>query len=242
MPSIPQAFCNFRELINFCVSHGRILSGVLSAASSRAWTLASTRRSWLSSHKSCGVNWFSKQTAMHWPSPAEEILGLKGREYQSVPLVHIPLYVFRRNFAMGHILWGVTWQLHIFISNRSSAFFRVIRLICFVTQLTAVLHAGSLVSCHIFRSPCLYFNNRSRPGRSLFISKSVILLVDNLYAEAIEAVKSHAALSASNPELISTLRDISSEEASKAIQICVFFNRFRGILNFDMIQYVVYYW
>jgi hypothetical protein len=89
--------------------------------------------------------------------------------------------------------------------------FRAIRLICFVTQLTAVLHAGSLVSCHIFRSLCLYFNNRSRPGRSLFICKSVILLVDNLYAETIEAVKSRVILSASTPELILTLGDIGSE-------------------------------
>jgi hypothetical protein len=39
---------------------------------------------------------------------------------------------------MGHILWGVTSQLLIFVSHRSSAFFRVIRLICFVTQLTTV--------------------------------------------------------------------------------------------------------
>jgi hypothetical protein len=38
----------------------------------------------------------------------------------------------------------------------------------------------------------------------LFISKSVILPVDNLYAEAIEAVKLRVALSASTPELILT--------------------------------------
>jgi hypothetical protein len=49
------------------------------------------------------------------------------------------------------------------------------------------------------------------PGRSLFISKSIILLVDNLYAEATEAIKSRAALLASTPELISTLDDINSE-------------------------------
>jgi hypothetical protein len=84
---------------------------------------------------------------------------------------------------MGHILWGLNSELPIFVSHRWSAFFRVIRLISFVTQLSAVLHAGSLVSCHIFRSLYLYFNNWSRPGRSLFISKTVILLVDNLYAK-----------------------------------------------------------
>jgi hypothetical protein len=34
-------------------------------------------------------------------------------------------------------------------------------------------------------------NKIDQPGRSLLRSKSVILLVDSLYAEAIEAVKSH---------------------------------------------------
>jgi hypothetical protein len=43
----------------------------------------------------------------------------------------------------------------------------------------------------------------SRPGRSLLRrSESVILLVDNLYAEAIRAVKLQTALSASSPKLI----------------------------------------
>jgi hypothetical protein len=65
MPSVPQAFFNFKEFSNFCKSQGLILSGgSLSAASSRVWTLASTRRSWFSSHRSCGVNWFSKQSAI----------------------------------------------------------------------------------------------------------------------------------------------------------------------------------
>jgi hypothetical protein len=39
----------------------------------------------------------------------------------------------------------------------------------------------------------------------------VILHVDSLYAEAIEAVNSRAALSASTPEFISILGDINSE-------------------------------
>jgi hypothetical protein len=74
------------------------------------------------------------------------------------------------------------------------------RRIAFETQLTAVLHSGSLVSCHSFLILFLYFNSRSRPGRSLFKSVNVILLVDSLYAEAIEAVKARAALSASTPD------------------------------------------
>jgi hypothetical protein len=87
--------------------------------------------------------------------------------------------------------------LLMFVSHRSSAFLRFILLIDFVTQLTAALHAGSLVSCHNFLSLRLCSNSRSRPGISLFMSESVTLLVASLCAEAIEAVNLHAALSAS---------------------------------------------
>jgi hypothetical protein len=111
---------------------------------------------------------------------------------------------------MGHIAWGVTSVLLSLVSHRSSAFFRVIHLISFVNQFTAILHAGFLVSYHNFLSLCLCFNKRSDPGMS-FISESVTLLVDSLYAEAIEAVKLRVTLSASTPELISTLGEISSE-------------------------------
>jgi hypothetical protein len=45
----------------------------------------------------------------------------------------------------------------------------------------------------------------------LFISESVILFLDSLYAEAIEAVKTSAALSACAPDLISIFGDISSK-------------------------------
>jgi hypothetical protein len=89
--------------------------------------------------------------------------------------------------------------------------FWVIRLIAFKTQLSAVLHAGYLVSYHNLHSLCLSFNNRSKPGSLLLRSKSVILLVDSLYAEAIEAEKSRAALSASTPDLCSILGDINSD-------------------------------
>jgi hypothetical protein len=90
---------------------------------------------------------------------------------------------------MGQIAWGV---VHIFVPHRSSACLRVIRLIDFVTQLTAVLLAASLVSCHNFLCFRLCFSSRSRPGMS-FISESVTLLVARRCAEAVEAVKSHAA-------------------------------------------------
>jgi hypothetical protein len=100
----------------------------------------------------------------------------------------------------------VTSVLPIFVSHSSHAFLQVISLIYFMTQLTADLHAGSLVSCHSFLSVCLCFNNRSKPGRLLFMFESVTLLVDSLYGEATEAVKLRAALSASTPRVISDSR------------------------------------
>jgi hypothetical protein len=93
----------------------------------------------------------------------------------------------------------------------SSAFLRVNRLIDFVTQLTDDLHVGSLVSCHNFLSLFFGFNSRSKPGRSVLTSESVTILVDSLYAETMEAVKSWAILSASISVLISSLGGINSE-------------------------------
>jgi hypothetical protein len=119
--------------------------------------------------------------------------------------------IFMRDFGMGEIGWGVTLVLLIFVSHRPNAFLRATRLIDFVTQLTAVLQAGSLVSCHNFLSLRLWLGSRTRPGISLFMSESVTLLVASLHAEAIEAVKSSAALSASTPELITILGEINSE-------------------------------
>jgi hypothetical protein len=92
--------------------------------------------------------------------------------------------------------------LLILVSHRSSSFLRVIRPIDFVSQLTARLNAGSLVSCHKFLSLHLCFYDRSRPGISLFMSESVTLMVVSLFSDAIEAVKSLTVLTASTLELI----------------------------------------
>jgi hypothetical protein len=97
-----------------------------------------------------------------------------------------------------------------FVSHRSSAFFRIMRLIAFETRLTAALHPGSLVSCHNFLILFLCFISPSSPGRSLFNSDTVILLVDNLHAEATEAVKARRFIGF-YPELISILGDIKFE-------------------------------
>jgi hypothetical protein len=61
---------------------------------------------------------------------------------------------------MGLIAWGVTSVLLILVSHRSSACFRVTRLISFVARLATVFHAGSLVSCHSFLSLRLCFNRQ----------------------------------------------------------------------------------
>jgi hypothetical protein len=79
------------------------------------------------------------------------------------------------------------------------------------TQLSAILHSGSRVICQSFLNLRLYFSKFSRPGISLLISESVILLVAILYAEAIEAVKSWDGLSAYSSELIWILGEINSE-------------------------------
>jgi hypothetical protein len=115
-----------------------------------------------------------------------------------------------------------------FYFHRSSAFSGHVS-IAFETQFTSVLHPGSLVSSHNFLILFLYFINRSRPRRSLNNSDKLILLVYSIYADAIEAVKAHAALSAFTPELIS-------------LTICTFFKRFRDLFYSNLIQDVECYW
>jgi hypothetical protein len=90
----------------------------------------------------------------------------------------------------------------IFVSHRSSVLLRVISLMAFVTQLTAVLQAASRGFCS---------SSQPVPVRWVFTSEIVVLLVFNLYADAIEAVISRAALSASTQVLVSNLGDIKSE-------------------------------
>jgi hypothetical protein len=85
-----------------------------------------------------------------------------------------------------------------FFSHLSIAFSRINLWIVLVTQSSAVLHAGSLASCHNLRSLRLSCRKLSKPESALFRSERVSLRVDSLYAEAIEAVKAVAAFSASS--------------------------------------------
>jgi hypothetical protein len=74
------------------------------------------------------------------------------------------------------------------------------------------------------------------------MSNSVILLVDSLYAEAIEAVKSRTALSASTPWVNLYFRWYQFRgKALKPFPIREVLNRFLEIPNSNIMQYVKYY-
>jgi hypothetical protein len=135
----------FRRL--FVISRN-LFGGSLSAASNRAWAQDSTHHSWLSSHRSWGVDWFSEQSAVALVFCIGCSLRPEGRW---IAFGASGPSLFRRDFAvMGHIARSVTSELHIFVSHRSRAFLRVIHLNVFATQLTPVLCSGSLVSWHNF--------------------------------------------------------------------------------------------
>jgi hypothetical protein len=89
------------------------------------------------------------------------------------------LALFISDFSRGHIASGVTSQFPTFASYRFSAFLRIINLTVLVIQLTAILHAGSWVTCHSFLHLSFCYSRLSIPGRSLFRSESVSLLVDS---------------------------------------------------------------
>jgi len=160
------------------MSHGLSLSEELSTVSSKAWTVATTRRLLFSSHKSWGVSWFSKQSAVTLAFSCMRYISHKG------PWIAIGAFG-PSHFATGQIGWGVTSHFPIFVSHRSSTFLRVSLLTVLVTQLTSVLHTGSLVSCHNSFSFRFCSRNWYKPARSLFRSERVILFVVSLYTEAI---------------------------------------------------------
>jgi hypothetical protein len=105
----------------------------------------------------------------------------------------------------------VPLQFPNFLSHRSSGFLRVIRLMILATQLTALLHTGSRVTCPSFLKLCLRFGRLSRQGRVSLRIEGVIFLVGNPYAEAVEAVSRGPLNRFLPPELISILGEINSE-------------------------------
>jgi hypothetical protein len=104
--SIPQVFHSFNDFIKICISQGLTLpEGVLSASSCSAWTLASTRYLWFSSHKSCSVNWFSKQSSIMVDFTRGWYLRTKG---SWIAIGAFDPSLLMKDFAIGHIAWGVT--------------------------------------------------------------------------------------------------------------------------------------
>jgi hypothetical protein len=89
---------------------------------------------------------------------------------------------------MGQVAWGVSSELAIFYSHRLSAPLQVMRLIIFEIQLNAFYTLDPWFLFHSFLNLFLCFSNLSKPGISLFNAENLTLLVDSLYAEAMEAV------------------------------------------------------
>jgi hypothetical protein len=145
-------------------------------------------RSWFSSHRSWDVYWCSEQSAVTLASSSGWYIIPKG-PWTAAGGFSPSLFI--RDFAICHAVPYFCFP--------PSAFLRVFRLTVLKTQLTAVLHAGSWVIYHSFLNLDLCFSRLSRQCRSSLWYKSVILTVDSLYAEALEAVKSRVALSASSP-------------------------------------------
>jgi glucan phosphoethanolaminetransferase (alkaline phosphatase superfamily) len=115
------------------------------------------------------------------------------------------------DFAISYIACGVTSRFAIFVSHPSSLkyLFRVILLIVLVTQFTAVLHAGSLVTFFKFLSFFVHFRRRPRPGRSYFRPKFIyFFIVGGLYTEAL-IDRTVTCCSSSSEESVWLLGDIS---------------------------------
>jgi len=149
---VPKAFvwnatnsAGFSKFEKFLVHHEALLfqGDCRPRPQTRAWPRASTRRSSFSSHKSCGMNWFSRHSATALTS--------NGRNMRHWCLLSSPL---NKGFRKESDCMWCDLTLVLFVSNRSSAFLLCILWIVLVTQLSAVLHAGSPVSWHNYHSFC----------------------------------------------------------------------------------------
>jgi hypothetical protein len=157
MPSIPQAFLSFSDCIHFTKSHGlgfRCLQ--LRAELGLCCSL-------LSSHKSYGVNCFSRQSAIALALSEGWYFRPKG-QWMAVGALGPTL--FMRDFALDRTAWGVTSALAILVSHRWSTLLRVLRLIAFDILFTCLFTFWATVSCHRFLSPFLCFCILSEPGWS----------------------------------------------------------------------------
>jgi hypothetical protein len=133
--------------------HGLISSGgSLSTASNWVWTSVPTCGSWLSLHKSCGVNCFSKQSAFVLAFSNGRNFSPKGQWMVNKPLFH-PVHEGLRNVSY---CWDVISMLAIFVSQRWSALLRVLCLIVFECQLNSFYILDPSFLATVF-SPLLVF-------------------------------------------------------------------------------------
>jgi hypothetical protein len=152
-------------------------SGVSSTDERRAWALVSTCHAWCSWHRSWDVNWFSKQSAVPLAFSFMWYVIPKG------PWTVVGPQRLRCDLTVPYFHFPLFECL---LTGHSSDGF---------VDTTVVLLAGSWVTCHSFPNVCSCYTRHSKP-------ESIILLVDSVYAKAIEAVKSWATLSDSSPDLI----------------------------------------
>jgi hypothetical protein len=124
----------------------------LSSASSRAWTLASTRSSWFSSHMSCGVNIFSKESAIALALSTGWNLSTEA-PWMAVGALGPSLFV--TDFPMGHIACGFSSVFANRVSHHSSAFFRVVVWLISVvySHWIANVLARTVLLCHTIALP-----------------------------------------------------------------------------------------
>jgi hypothetical protein len=179
--------------------------GVSSAVASRAWTPVSTHHSWFLSCRSWDVTWFSKR----FPVALVFLSGwyVTPNGPWRVVCAFGPSH-FISDFAVDHRAWRVASQFPTFVLRRSSAFLQVIHLKVLATHLTALLHAGSQVTCHSFLNLLSCFSRLSDRADPIKV-KECNLYFDSLYVEAIEAVACR--FTGFFPQLILILSEINSE-------------------------------
>jgi hypothetical protein len=158
--------------------------------------LVSTCCSWFSSHRSWDVNWFSKQSTVALAYPFRWYV--------------IPRGPWRVAGAFGPFLFYKRFcsRSQSLRCDLTVAYFCFAPLECHLTGHSSD-DFGDQIKCRFIcwipgylpqlLKLCLCSSRLSRPGSLLFRSKNVILLVESLYAEVIEAVKMRATLSALPP-------------------------------------------
>jgi hypothetical protein len=207
IPSSSQAFLNFNEFDNLRMSQGLTFpNGASSAEASWPWALS------LHLLLMVFVTQIMRCDLLLWPC--------------STLAFSFGRYVVKKNMNSGWYLWSIPFHKRFWNRPQNLRCDLTVPYFCFPPfECLSTGHSsdgfGDRINCYFTRWIPTYlpqfsylrlrFSRLSRPGRSLLRSERVIFLVDSLYAEAIETVKSQAALSASSHELIWILCEINSE-------------------------------